>query len=502
MAAVQSSFDCPHEMDVELQDIFSHTMYGDLRKMLHRHKAESDLKSLDHLWHSDFKHRKVISEFLKDESIGSKRLISMPERVTSCVETLDGNVLFRPSPVTGIEDDIGDIPSWWKLWLRYMFDIPVRIRGEYTSCTFSLLQPIPRSKYPELTSEEEAVNCPLQALCLALFDAALTWLLSVLAPDTWQPLRRALHRALHTDKPASCVAILRSCYADADVIFVQEASEAFAMSARSCLDHHLLWPKAADGRRRQTSLVLLRKGAFDASSTFDVTADVLDLLDQPCTEPGDLCAVSVASTAGGRLLLASFHGDSGGRSTAPVLAALDRLARERLPGHTVLIGLDANLPAGSDGSPTAAAAAAGLASCWDGRCGAWTTRKARTPLQPQLHKAVRRADALRPEHARLADWVLYRPGQLDSRSVAVDNTGRGCFDGGDGGGIPSSSFPSDHAIVLTTFCIIRRDAPTALLARPTSPPQTELPQRSDERPWAGKRARMAAHGSRCGDGLR
>jgi hypothetical protein len=450
-------------------------MYSELRANLVI-QGEDNLDLVDQIWHDDLKHRQTISGFLKDLTLGEKRLISMPERVTSSVDIVGDKQVFRPSAITGFSEEMGDIPTWWSSWKKFMFSVPVYIRDEQLPSTYSLLQTIPRAKYPALTAAEEEASRPLQALCLALFDAALTWLLSVLAPDTWQPLRNDLHRALHVDKPARCVAILREHYAAADVVFVQEASEAFAARAGASLDHHVVRPAGADGRRRQMSLVLLRRGAFDLSTARDVTADVLARLARPCVEPGDLCAVSVASARGGRLLLASFHGDSAGRSTAPVLAALDGLARERLPGHTLLVGLDANPPAGGEAGEAggecalaAAVAAAGLASCWGGAAGAWTTRKARTPLQPQLHKAAPRAAALAPAHARLADWLLFRPAQLAPRAVARDNTGRGHFDAGDAGVMPSRAFPSDHAVVAAAFRVRRRDAPPSPPSPPTPP---------------------------------
>ena len=148
---------------------------------------------------------------------------------------------------------MGDIPTWWALWKRYMFSTPVCHRGERLPSVFSLLQSIPRAKYPALTESEEAISRALQTLCLALFDAALTYLLSRVAPETWQPLRRSLHRALFENKPAACVSILQAHYRQADVIFVQEASDAFAARAAACPPHHVLRPAAADGRRRQTS---------------------------------------------------------------------------------------------------------------------------------------------------------------------------------------------------------------------------------------------------------
>ena len=40
-------------------------------------------------------------------------------------------------------------------------------------------------------------------------------------------------------------------------------------------------------------------------------------------------------------LLASFHGDTNGLATLPVVAAVHALA-QRMPGHRLVFGLDAN----------------------------------------------------------------------------------------------------------------------------------------------------------------
>ena len=58
--------------------------------------------------------------------------------------------------------------------------------------------------------------------------------------------------------------------------------------------------------------------------------------------PGDLLAASAVDHRGRRWLLASFHGDSAGRSAAPLVAAVDALARGPLAGHVLLLGIDAN----------------------------------------------------------------------------------------------------------------------------------------------------------------
>jgi hypothetical protein len=191
-------------------------------------------------------------------------------------------------------------------------------------------------------------------------------------------------------------------------------------------------------------------------------------------EPGDLCVFEVASHDGDRFLLASFHGDSAGRCTAPVLAGLHALADELCPGHTLLFGLDANTAGGGGGGGGGDAdaglgvdlAGRGLASCWRGQeaGGLWTTFSARTALQPQLHKAVRPGDVGDRRHRRLKDWILFYDAQLDVVAAERDNGGDRSFC--PDRATPSLAFPSDHAIVAATFRVPHRPRSVSLPSIP------------------------------------
>ena len=362
---------------------------------------------------------------MTDTSLGQKRLISMPDRMTSCIRTENGRVLHRPSAVTGSQEDMPTIESWWKLWINFMFLTPIRVRGTEHPTICSRLETIPRAKYPAVTEAEEAASVPLQALCLAIFDAILVHMLSIVAPATWQPLKRALHRALHEDKVAACVAVLRGHYAAADVIFIQEACDGFAAAAWAGLDRLVLRPPRASGKRSQVSLILVHRARFREDTARDVTDLVLARPACAAVDRADLCVAEILSAGGRPHLLASFHGDSAGRSTAPALAALDALHADVFPGHILVVGLDANTSAaagrlGHD-DMSALLAGRGLASCWSGRNLAelWTTFSARTSLQPQLHKAVGPGRVLDPCHRQLKDWILFRDSQVPARRRAA-----------------------------------------------------------------------------------
>ena len=436
----------------------------------------------------------------------------MPDRITNHVITDDGQILCRPSPVSGFQDEMGDLQIWWPLWKLFMFRTPILVAGRSHRNVFALLENIPRAKYPALTIAEEAASIPLQILCLALFDAILTHLLSLVARDIWQPVRRALCRSHLDGKSIAAASILRSSYSFAQVIFVQEASADFAARAAIALPaHFVLRPAGADGRRPQLSLIIARRDAFDFSTAVDLNGQVTARLPRGSVAPGDLCVFAVRGLAGRPpLVLASFHGDSDGLSTSPVLAALCAVAAELCPGHGLLIGLDANVPSAHSAAPPEAAnapavqgavdrnvaaptadkanpaarpqylepviAGLGLSSCWDGhqdREGLWTVFRARTTLQPQLHKAVGPAAARGREHLQLRDWILSAGPGFEWQSAGRDNTGRALFiepaaavaaaepgepalGQGPGPGrfpVAAAEFPSDHVIVFATLAM-------------------------------------------------
>jgi hypothetical protein len=202
-----------------------------------------------------------------------------------------------------------------------------------------------------------------------------------------------------------------------------------------------------------------------------------------------------------RFVVASFHGDTDGRMTIPVVDALDKLmilkdvdeAAEceggkpwlAPPPPLLIVGLDANtyvdhVPGKRLGVREFSdhIARREMATCW-GVCDprVHTTFNARTYLQPQLNKAVRMAERASSDMTdkNPKDHILFRdPALFDlnedtagygtgedprkvlyvgqkrgpgfsCRFVSRDNTGRGRFVSD--APFPTMSFPSDHAIV-------------------------------------------------------
>ena len=135
----------------------------------------------------------------------------------------------------------------------------------------------------------------------------------------------------------------------------------------------VLRPSQVDAKRSQMSVILASRARFDPATARDVSADALAAPGCEAVDRADLCVYDVADRGGRPFLLASFHGDSDGRATLPVLAAVHRLARTRFPRHALVMGLDANTAAGGGGGALdvgrfcAALADAGMGSCWRGQ---------------------------------------------------------------------------------------------------------------------------------------
>jgi hypothetical protein len=85
MKTVQSIIDNPEERSATVMDIFSHQMFAELRTELAR-SGVTELDVLDDIWKNDISQRRAIPGFLEDHTLGDKRLISMPDRVTNSVQ--------------------------------------------------------------------------------------------------------------------------------------------------------------------------------------------------------------------------------------------------------------------------------------------------------------------------------------------------------------------------------------------------------------------------------
>mmetsp|Transcript_55103 Transcript_55103/g.112683 ORF Transcript_55103/g.112683 Transcript_55103/m.112683 type:complete len:567 (+) Transcript_55103:131-1831(+) len=472
MEGTQNFLDNPGDRDVAIHQVFTDKMFNQLLCDMIDANIPG-LKEVARIWRDCFSVKKIVSGFLKDTEIGKKRLASMPDRITNTINTLGNEVQRRPTVINYYSGDMATMSSWWAQWRNFMFRCEVEVfKGKAhkgpvrPQVVYELLDPILQSKYPAVTAEEEAISIPLQILCLAIFDAVLVHMMISIAPHSWQNIRQSIADAMLTGKERKTAQILMETYSDADVVFLQEAPGSIKESEMlSALQGKFfrLAPQGIDGKRDQNSLVLASRATFVKESAFDITEEVLVTLGQSKGKTkksfvhGDLIACTLQDKEGAMFLLASFHGDTNGFSTKPIVEAIHRTAEKSYPNHKIVIGLDANTyKVHSDQHQGVHdfndfLTSEGMSSCWGDHVdpNSPTTCNSRTYLQPQLNKAIGKQDRLTRADKNLKDWVVFNQSQLEPSSTLKDNTGKRHYI--DDMVFPTMQFPSDHAIVSTVL---------------------------------------------------
>mmetsp|Transcript_111739 Transcript_111739/g.339739 ORF Transcript_111739/g.339739 Transcript_111739/m.339739 type:complete len:576 (+) Transcript_111739:94-1821(+) len=487
MMGVESFLDDPGEDDVEVGSIFTEAMFQELRTLMENELLEG-LDEVEQMWQGGemrLRDRRIVSEFIKDASLGAKRLISMPDRVTNTINVVtrkESNYqpppACRPSVMNNFEGDLSTANVWWEQWKKFMFVDPLTIRSKGGIAILrpvEMLERIARSKYPAVSEQEERLSIPLQVLCQAVFDAIIVHLMNELSPaNEWQVVKSTICDKLFRGKQCRTVQILAERYGRVDVMCLQEVAAVFTDHFRAsplAASHSFVAPQRMDGKRDQNSVLLVSKAAFPEESFRDVTAEVAAFLPEgKHLSDGDVVIIEARAAKDDRpWLLASFHGDTNGMLTIPVLDALDRAMKERFPDHMFLFGLDANIyEQQKEGVQDFAGcvqriAELGLTSCWGEepdvrKCR--TTCSARTSLQPQLNKAVRFADRVRKGGMHPKDLILFRQGQLALVAQADMGSGRQANPSKDNTGelvyneemvFPTLDFPSDHGVVAAVL---------------------------------------------------
>jgi endonuclease/exonuclease/phosphatase family metal-dependent hydrolase len=305
----------------------------------------------------------------------------------------------------------------------------------------SLLQKIQKAKYPAITPEEEKASIPLQIVLQGIFDAALVNLMQTKGKATWQTLRRDICASLNSRKNVLIMDIMKKTYANADIIFLQEVGNQLVglMKQQLANVYDIVVPKIYNTERNQNSVILLRRGMFEKSEEVAIPADGW--------EKGDLLVIKTKTSGGLPLTLASFHGDTNGLLTAPMLSKV----HAHLPTARLLFGMDAN----TYEKPSKKTyhvlefekmyTQLGYKSHWgkvDPR--QYTTFNARTYLQPQLNKASKSTDLAAQGDRNPKDFILFTEHFALGRTYR-DNTGKGEYNNNQV--FPTLQFPSDHAAV-------------------------------------------------------
>merc|ERR1719343_1476403 len=126
MINIEQFLENPGDKDVAVKDVFTEQMFAEPDKRL----TGVGWVSVRSYWESDFQNRKIVSGFMKDPLLGSKRLASMPDRITNTINVEGGEgQVFRPTVINMYEGDLSTLNQWWKAWEKFMFDDKLKIKG-------------------------------------------------------------------------------------------------------------------------------------------------------------------------------------------------------------------------------------------------------------------------------------------------------------------------------------------------------------------------------------
>eukprot|EP00605_Chrysophyceae_sp_TOSAG23-4_P001004 GSChrysophyteH1.ASY1.ANO1.1105.1 assembled CDS len=270
------------------------------------------------------------------------------------------------------------------------------------------------NKYPAISASEEIISKPLQK---------------------WQPMRQDMCDKLNRNKFQRTAEILETSYSRSDVIFLQEVAGSFAT-------------KVANRPKGKYKDVVEDSGKAVPVST------------------GDLFAFTAVNNATNQAyVFASFHGDTNGLATIPVVDAVKTFVKQNFPSHKLLFGLDANTYSTPDEDQQGVQSFAewysreGLNSCWGKTPDPinFTTFHARTHLQSQLNKAVSLDEKDKKGDKNPKDFILFFDSDFTLLQTTKDNTGARKYI--ENMVFPTLDFPSDHGI--TSAVMVEKPSPAA-----------------------------------------
>ena len=466
MIDVENFIEAPGDNDVEINTVFTDEMFTSLEARFTGAGWEEHKVKVRAYWERELRTRKIISGFMKDKSIGNKRLASMPDRYTNTIDVVGSPIpACRPTVINMYEGDLGTMSDWWKQWTQFMFETPLTVRtkkGPKTLKVYELLAPIESTKYPAITLDEEKISIPLQVVAIAIFDAILVHMLNVVSePGVWQPIKRDIISSLVKNKVPEQLAILAKQYSGSDIICLQEVSASFVDEAKVFPPlselYFVVSPANIDAARDQNSVILLSKTRFPEGSSGEITHLLASNFDEGVKSPvsdGDLLMVTATDSLGDKYVIASFHGDSAGLATIPVLKAMNKIiaTTPALVGHNLIFGLDANTHEKGD-KDKAGVEEFGTEYLKFGYSSNWgdvpikdnyTTYKGRTYLQTQLNKACKNDDKTCFDK-NPKDFILFDKKGWTVTSTLKDNTGNRAYT--EGMPFPTLDWPSDHGLV-------------------------------------------------------
>jgi len=467
MTDIEAFLENPGKKDVAVSEVFTEDMFSELEKRM----EEVGWDNVRSYWDDDFKNRKIVTEFMKDPLLGSKRLASMPDRITNTINIVGSDEpVCRPTVINMYDGDLSTLKKWWSAWEKFMFDTELTIEmadGEVTDPVYKMLQPIKKSKYPDITKEEEAVSLPLQTMCGAIFDAILVHMMNTVSePKVWQDLKKTMVENLNRQKVPHTLDILKTVYVDSDIVTLQEVSASFIEQAKKSPLGKKFWiisPVDLDAVRDQNSVIFLNKKTFPDGQRSEITALVEDSFKKGVDVPiarGDILAITTTDKDGIPFVVASFHGDTNGLATKPVLSAIVKAmsSDSELMTHKLVFGLDANTYENAKPGKQQDVlewadhyVSYDLTSCWGDKPNPsnYTTFNSRTYLQPQLNKACKKSDKRANGDVNPKDFILFAKEDFKVTHTWKDNTGEKKYI--EDMAFPTLNFPSDHGILATVL---------------------------------------------------
>mmetsp|Transcript_10630 Transcript_10630/g.20902 ORF Transcript_10630/g.20902 Transcript_10630/m.20902 type:complete len:615 (-) Transcript_10630:306-2150(-) len=472
MEHVQNFIEEPGDSDIPVYKVFTDSMFSELVTEMRKQSNfdETAIQGTMRLWKSNYRNRKIVSGFLKDGDLGKKRLTSMPDRVTNTIPLKSGEFSYRPTVINCFGSSLDSQEEWWAKWRKFMFEESIDTVKSGRIVPAAMLKPISREKYPLITEQEAKISVPLQTLCGAIFDAILVHMMGVVdgrvssasygsGKSPWQFLRSQICHSLNLKKNDRILEILSTTYLDREIIFLQEVAGAFIERAREhrvlASAFHIIGPQKMSNSD-QNSVILLSKERFPKGITEDITNRLkFDSSDGENAgkkvASGDVTIVHATDVFSNNLVLASFHGDTNGLQTVPVVRAVAKVVANP---ELLLFGLDANTYekgiAGVKQDVTEFSveyARLGLDSCWGLHPNPrnFTTYNGRTYLQAQLNKAATKSEVRSKGDVNPKDFILFKQDTFVVKRVIKDNTGNKQYI--ENSVFPTLNFPSDHGIL-------------------------------------------------------
>lgn len=114
MKKIEDFIEFPGDKDIPVKQVFTEQMFSELETRMN----QAGWGNVRSYWENDYQNRKIVSQFMKDGELGSKRLASMPDRITNTINVEGSNEpVCRPTVINMYSDDLGTLNKWWKKWV-------------------------------------------------------------------------------------------------------------------------------------------------------------------------------------------------------------------------------------------------------------------------------------------------------------------------------------------------------------------------------------------------